>query len=378
MSSGVDTSQPESGRPDIETKSTETEEVSAKRTRSLEDSDGVKDVEATEHKPSSKKPRAALKTASSDGDNREANESQESEQGGASKPDSTHKSVTKDVAPTKADDQGELAREPEKDIVKELDKNNENPGDSVKEVPAKPKFAFGSSSNFSAGFGVATKRPESALSSEGQSENGTPLPEAKPANKPAAFGSGFAFGAGFCALNKNKTTSNTKVFENESEKAEKVERAKSSSSTASSASLDEKKGNIEGEGIVKLTKQEVKSGEESEQSNYQVNAKLYQLSDLKEGWKERGVGALHVNVDRKSGKGRVVMRSRGILKVILNLSLIKGVAVHRGFPASLNGEKFIRIVAVDHEKTPVQYALKTAKAETATELYDHIVKLIPS
>ncbi|SCU79998.1 LAFA_0B06920g1_1 [Lachancea sp. 'fantastica'] len=240
----------------------------------------------------------------------------------------------------------------------------------------KPKFTFGASSGFSSGFGVAKKpseaekKPKDLETSSNDNSQSTP--------KPAAFGSGFAFGAGFHALNKAKSTSSPKVFENEAEKAEKFEKCKSASSTPTGSKEDEKSSGTESDGVVKLTKQEIKSGEESEESIYQANAKLYQLSDLKDGWKERGVGAIHVNTDRSTGKGRIVMRSRGILKVILNVSLVKGVIIHKGFPASLNGEKFVRIVTVDHEKAPVQYALKTGKEETASELYEHISKLIPS
>ncbi|CEP60079.1 Yrb2p LALA0_S01e02564g [Lachancea lanzarotensis] len=256
----------------------------------------------------------------------------------------------------------------------------ENPSEKPSETTTeKPKFTFGASSSFSSGFGVAkapsiavknSEQPKASETSSSENSQNTP--------KPAAFGSGFAFGAGFHALNKAKTTSSPKVFENEAEKAEKLEKSKSASVTPAGSKDDEKNGSTESDGVVKLTKQEIKSGEESEESIYQANAKLYQLSDLKDGWKERGVGAIHVNTDRTTGKGRIVMRSRGILKVILNVSLVKGVIIHKGFPASLNGEKFIRIVTVDNEKAPVQYALKTGKAETASELYEHISKLIPS
>jgi len=37
-----------------------------------------------------------------------------------------------------------------------------------------------------------------------------------------------------------------------------------------------------------LHKQDVKSGEELEETLIQANAKLYQLVDMKTGWKERG------------------------------------------------------------------------------------------
>ena len=66
------------------------------------------------------------------------------------------------------------------------------------------------------------------------------------------------------------------------------------------------------------------------------------------------------------------MRSRGLLKVILNLPLVKGFSIKKGFPGSLNGEKFVRILAVDENKNPVQYALRTGKAEIADELYEKV------
>lgn len=264
-----------------------------------------------------------------------------------------------------------------KDVQKTTKEGEDNATEeSQKASPkpsAKPKFAFGASSGFSAGFGLAktptpkSNTPESIISpKEGSSESKAPT-------KPTAFGSGFAFGAGFYALNKDKK-SGSKVFASEEEKA------KSATPVPGNPNTDDTKENTsstDSEGVVKLQKQDVKSGEESEKSIFQVNAKLYQLTSLKEGWKERGVGALHVNKNPHNGKARIVMRSRGILKVILNVLLVKGVVIHKGFPASLQGEKFIRIVTVDHDKAPLQYAVRMGKAEAADELYETIKKLIP-
>ncbi|CAI4401176.1 CIC_collapsed_G0027630.mRNA.1.CDS.1 [Saccharomyces cerevisiae] len=129
---------------------------------------------------------------------------------------------------------------------------------------------------------------------------------------------------------------------------------------------------------LKLQKQEVKSGEESEECIYQVNAKLYQLSNIKEGWKERGVGIIKINKSKDDvEKTRIVMRSRGILKVILNIQLVKGFTVQKGFTGSLQSEKFIRLLAVDDNGDPAQYAIKTGKKETTDELYNIIVKSVP-
>ena len=267
----------------------------------------------------------------------------------------------------------EATKEVEKGAEKGAEKEASKASPETPKSAAKPKFAFGASSGFSAGFGVAKTSSPGTEASELQSDSVSNSSSSKPASKPAAFGSGFAFGKGFYALNKDKD-STPKVFTSDAEKL------KSPSPTAGISMADkssETSGSGESDGVVKLTKQDVKSGEESEESVLQVNAKLYQLINLKEGWKERGVGALHVNKNPHTGKARIVMRSRGILKVIMNVSLVKGVAIHKGFPASLQGEKFIRIVTVDHDKTPIQYAVKIGKAEMANELYDTITKLIP-
>ena len=71
------------------------------------------------------------------------------------------------------------------------------------------------------------------------------------------------------------------------------------------------------------------------------------------------------------------MRSRGILKVILNIQLVKGFTVQKGFTGSLQSEKFIRLLAVDDNGDPAQYAIKTGKKETTDELYNIIVKSVP-
>lgn len=259
--------------------------------------------------------------------------------------------------------------------TKTNDKSSESKHTSPEsqETPqVKPAFTFGASSSFSSGFGVASK-PFGASSSFG---SGFSVVKKAISNdmegtgsKPNfSFGSGLSFGAGFKAVkseNKEKLNeeSNTGSVGKEETPAETDGLAKSLTNIP--------------ESVVKLTKQEIKSGEESEESVFQTNAKLYQLTDIKEGWKERGIGILHLNKDKLSEKSRIIMRSRGLLKVILNLPLIKGFSIQKGFPGSLNGEKFVRILAVDENKQPVQYAIKTGKSETATELYDKVTELVP-
>ena len=53
---------------------------------------------------------------------------------------------------------------------------------------------------------------------------------------------------------------------------------------------------------MRLTAQEVRTGEEAEETVYQVRGKLYALGAQNQ-WKERGTGMLRVNVRREDGGG---------------------------------------------------------------------------
>ncbi|VVT50836.1 uncharacterized protein SAPINGB_P002896 [Magnusiomyces paraingens] len=138
---------------------------------------------------------------------------------------------------------------------------------------------------------------------------------------------------------------------------------------------------------VPLEQKKVETGEEYEESKFSCRAKLYALdiTNSSEGWKERGVGPLHVNSVKKEfedqfenkTKARVVMRADGILKVILNVPLSKSTEVFAGMKSSLASENFVRITAFEEGK-PFQYSLRTNNADTAKELYESIKKLLPS
>lgn len=238
------------------------------------------------------------------------------------------------------------------------------------DVSDKPKHVFGSATSFGSGFAAAKSSAASGGSNGSKDE--------KSNSKPSAFGSGLAFGGGFTMLKKTdeKDAKATEKDQTPEPSKEKEETPFSEDSKEQHTETESTLGSSETTGF-KLQKQEVNSGEELEEVVYQVNAKLYQLEDLKLGWKERGVGFIKVNKNKSTGKARLVMRSRGVLKVILNLPLIKGFKIQKGFPGSLQGEKFIRITAVDDNKAPLQYAVKTGKEETVQELYDNIVKLVP-
>ncbi|KAI9736285.1 MAG: hypothetical protein M1834_001171 [Cirrosporium novae-zelandiae] len=70
--------------------------------------------------------------------------------------------------------------------------------------------------------------------------------------------------------------------------------------------------------------QEVNTGEEDEETLFSCRAKLYHFE--KGEWKERGVGTLKLNSTEKHGKttSRLIMRTDGVYKVVLNTPIFKG------------------------------------------------------
>lgn len=193
--------------------------------------------------------------------------------------------------------------------------------------------------------------------------------------KPSIFGSGSTFG---------------NAFQNAITKKSVFDELKSSTgddkSTGSENDDKEKEKEKEMEKDVykkvHLEKQDVKSGEENEETIFQVKAKLYhmELSKMSLGWKERGFGIIKVNKFIKSPSdnynSRLIMRQNGNLKLILNLPIAEGFNVLKGMPSSLTGNKFIRLQVLEAGE-PVQYAIKVGQPENAEKLFESIEQQIP-
>lgn len=74
----------------------------------------------------------------------------------------------------------------------------------------------------------------------------------------------------------------------------------------------------------------VETGEEEEKTYFSSKAKLFQFSDKE--WRERGIGTFKVNLKASAGKGekippRLIMRADGVLRVMLNTPIFKGMTV---------------------------------------------------
>lgn len=126
---------------------------------------------------------------------------------------------------------------------------------------------------------------------------------------------------------------------------------------------------------VDLTEQKVATGEENEEAVFSATAKLFELdfSKISEGWKERGLGPLHLNkLLDDSAQVRLVMRSQGLLRVVLNYKITPKTELIKGLEASLNPGKFLRMNAVSPEGTPIQYMLKFSSETVRNGLYDAV------
>lgn len=64
-------------------------------------------------------------------------------------------------------------------------------------------------------------------------------------------------------------------------------------------------------------------------------------------WQERGTGIVHINKHAKTGAGRLVMRMRGVLKLLLNTPVFPTTKYEKV------GQKSVRFVGVDAEKCAV-------------------------
>ncbi|KAE8151293.1 P-loop containing nucleoside triphosphate hydrolase protein [Aspergillus avenaceus] len=74
----------------------------------------------------------------------------------------------------------------------------------------------------------------------------------------------------------------------------------------------------------------IETGEEEEKTYFSSKAKLFQFSNRE--WKERGIGTFKVNVKITDGKEdkkatRLIMRADGVLRVMLNTPIFKGMTV---------------------------------------------------
>ncbi|CAJ1421320.1 unnamed protein product [Effrenium voratum] len=91
------------------------------------------------------------------------------------------------------------------------------------------------------------------------------------------------------------------------------------------------------------------TGEEDEEVVFRADCKLWKLVKLPPGkedsegwrWQERGCGIVHINRHKSSGHFRLVMRMRGVGKLLLNTPVFPSTRYEKV------GQKSVRFVGVD-------------------------------
>lgn len=235
-----------------------------------------------------------------------------------------------------------------------------------KKEEEKPKFVFGRISSFSKGFKFTKPLRTDEKEASKKDDEGVPLKPKNPAPAKSAepikaFGSSTSFGQGFGLLKEiaqKEKTNPEKEAKLPKDDTEKKEKSEAKTSTPALVKLDE-----------------VHNGEEDEDTVFNANTKLYALTDIAEGWKERGLGPIHLNYSKEAKSHRLIIRQRLTLQILLNLKVVKGLKVFKGFPGSANPMKFVRIV-ITVDKKVVQYTMKFGSEELAEKLYKLLEELV--
>ncbi|KAG5644862.1 hypothetical protein DXG03_007503 [Asterophora parasitica] len=132
---------------------------------------------------------------------------------------------------------------------------------------------------------------------------------------------------------------------------------------------DEGKGDEE-QGKLMLTEQDVRTGEEDEETVHQVRGKLFSL--IGSQWKERGTGTLKLNVKRLDGSGaRLVMRKEAVYTLLLNVTLFNGMSC-----SLAQDPRYLRFSVIENGAA-THYNLRVANAKIAKELLEEINANIP-
>lgn len=116
-----------------------------------------------------------------------------------------------------------------------------------------------------------------------------------------------------------------------------------------------------------LEKIVVITGEETEHNVLKINCKLFILNKTSQSWTERGSGTLRLNDGASSDRGtlqsRLIMRSQGSLRLILNSKLWARMQIQRA------NHKNLRITATDLEDCSIKVFLIQAGAKDTRCLY---------
>jgi len=219
---------------------------------------------------------------------------------------------------------------------------------------------------------MGIQRPKSPSSTPAASVNAF---SSYAAGGSSAFGGASAFAlapkASTPALETPPGNGKSSSDEDEDGKSKKVEKKQSFGARLRSQADEASEEKEEDEKPVYTEQETLTTGEEDEETLYQVRSKLYTL-DPSNSWKERGTGQLRINVRRSDGSGaRLVMRKEAVHSLILNVSLFKGMSF-----AIAQDPRYIRFSALEDGKT-THYNLRVSNAKIAKELLAEVRTNVP-
>ncbi|KAJ3137201.1 hypothetical protein HK101_003904 [Irineochytrium annulatum] len=165
------------------------------------------------------------------------------------------------------------------------------------------------------------------------------------------FGSGAATSGSFATARLTSSSSFLTMLEKEEEEKKSKESGTTEKASEKAGVPPEKKPE---------PKAELTTGEEDETTIHQVRCKLYKMEDDKK-WHERGVGNIKLNVNTKKDEARLLMRSDGVLRLILNVRIIPNM------PCSQTQGRGVTFGGIEEADSTMRMFLAKVKDENAAE-----------
>jgi hypothetical protein len=111
------------------------------------------------------------------------------------------------------------------------------------------------------------------------------------------------------------------------------------------------------------------TGEEHEETQLSIRARLYVLDKEMKDWKERGVGILRLNAaeEIEQLRLRLVMRAEGTFRLLLNVFLFKDMYIE------IVHDTHLRLAVLEEDQSIQHYLIRLKSAEEAQNLYSAIV-----
>jgi hypothetical protein len=134
----------------------------------------------------------------------------------------------------------------------------------------------------------------------------------------------------------------------------------------------EAEANIDFQAVVQLPSEPQSTGEEDDKTLSQFRVKLYEFEkgEGELGWKERGVGTLKVN-EVKGGGHRILMRTEGTQRLILNFKVFREMQVDAG------GDKKANFTATNEFGKVIPLMVRFNKNEQVEEFIKSVKSVIP-